>query len=121
MYPTRPKMVTNGDMSASINSVGIILDQIPLASIHAVWTGSPVGTLKLQVSNDLVKIPVSGSADMAANVVNWTDYTGSSQAVSGAGDFMFNLLSNGYYWIRLVYTRSSGTGTLNVTFSGKGI
>ena len=94
-----------GDMSASITSDAQQLNQMFLCSIQAVWTGAPNGSLKLQISNDNV---------------NWTDYTGSSTSVSGSGDFMWNLSYTGYPWIRVVYTRVSGTGVLNVTVNGKG-
>lgn len=105
-------------MGASINSIGVDLQQLNLNSIQAVFTGSPVGTLSIQVSND--NVAVAAGANPAANVVNWSDYTGSSSAVSGAGNLTYNLTFAGYRWVRLVYTRSSGTGTLNATFTGKG-
>lgn len=113
------QIVTNGNMASTINSLGVDLNQIPLFSIQAVFTGSPVGTLKLQISNDIVN-PIS-TGQQAAEVVNWTDYTGSSTAVSGAGNFVWNCLESGYRWVRLVYTPASGTGTLNATLSGKGV
>jgi hypothetical protein len=111
---TAVKIVDAVSMGASINSSGIDLNQQMIYAIQAVWTGTPAGTLKIQVSNDIVPV--------ASSVVNWTDYTGSSQTLSGsAGDFVWNVLNVGYRWMRLVYTRSSSTGTLNVTYSGKGM
>lgn len=119
-------IVVNGDMSqATINSIGLDIGQVYVSAIQAVFTGSPVGTLKLQVSCDNVA-PVqwsSGSAivsNPAANVVNWTDYTGSSQTISAAGNFAWLINPVGFRWIRLVYTKTSGSGNLNVTFNGKG-
>lgn len=118
-YSTSP-IITAGSMGASTNSIGIDLNQILNCSIQAVWTGTPTGTLKIQVSND--NVPYGTSSNPSANVVNWTDYTGSSQSLSGsAGNFVWNMLDSGYRWIRLVYTRSSGTGTINAAIVGKGI
>lgn len=117
--------MTDGNMASSLSSIGIDLNQTVMYSIQAVFSGSPVGTLKLQISNDIVPVaPVAGNpvgSNPAANVVNWTDYTGSSTAVSAAGNFVWNVFDVGYRWVRVVYTRSSGTGTLNITYSGKSI
>lgn len=100
-------LLTAGDMSAAtVTSSAENFNQAALGGIQAVWTGSPVGTLILQISNDNV---------------TFSDYTGSSTAVSGAGDFMWNLLDIGYQWIRVKYTRVSGTGSLTVTLSYKGV
>lgn len=116
------QIITSGDMSQStVTSLGLDMNQMVLASIQAVYTGSPVGTLKLQISNDIVSAPPGGGTNLASLVTNWSDYTGSSLSISAAGDFTYNLLDIGYRWLRLVYTKSSGTGTINATFCGKGI
>ena len=113
-------IITNGDMSGNINSQGMDFNQIMLYSVQAVWTGTPSGILKLQLSNDIVN-PVIGSIGQANEVVNWTDYTGSPQTLSGsAGNFVWNCIYPGYRWMRLVYTASSSSGTLNVIVSAKG-
>jgi hypothetical protein len=120
------QLLTNGDMSqSSLTSTGVDMNQQVLASISAVFSGSPVGSLKLQISNDIVpvhpgtNIPVG--TDPAGNVVNWSDYTGSSENVTTNGNFTWNLGEAGYRWVRVVYTKVSGTGTLNVYFSEKGV
>lgn len=101
------QLIVNGDMSGNITqSVTQPMIGIALSAIQAVWTGSPVGTLKLQISNDNV---------------TYTDYTGSSTAVSGAGNFIWNLLDVGYRYIRVAYTAASGSGTLNANISIKGV
>lgn len=99
------QLLSGGDMSGNITSNAQQLNQMALSAIQAYWTGSPVGTLKLQISNDNA---------------NWTDYTGSSTSVSGAGNFVWNLVYAGFPWVRVVYTFSSGTGSLSVTVNGKG-
>lgn len=114
----RQNVVTACDMStASCASYGEKVDTFSNLSFQAVITGSPVGTLKLQISDDVV--PPSLGPDQSLNVVNWSDYTGSSSSVSGAENFTYNLLESGYGWIRLVYTKTSGTGTMNVSFRAK--
>jgi len=121
----RVQIISNASMSSNVISIGIDCNQIALASIQAEWTGATAtGTLKLQISNDLVAVASSNTnpagPDPAANVINWSDYTGSTTTVSGPGNFTWNMVYVGYRWLRLVYTAGSGTGTLNATFSGKG-
>lgn len=115
------QIVTNGDMSVDINSLSEDLNQYALSSIQAVWTGAgAAGTLKLQVSNDITPV-TPATADPGANVVNWSDYTGSSVTVAGPGNFEWNIVYVGFRWLRLVFTHTGGsTGTLQATFNGKG-
>lgn len=119
------RIATNVSMATSSNSIGIDCNQLALASIQASWTGTAeAGTFKLQISDDIVPVAASSSnpvgSDPAANVVNWSDYTGSSTVVAGDGNFTWNMVYVGFRWVRLVYTAASGTGTYNATFSGKG-
>lgn len=106
-------LLTNGDMSADIQSPYQLVSQFQDAAIQASWTGSPIGSLKLQISNDDPHFVTP------FNIV-WSDYTGSTTAVSGPGNFLWNLVFVGYNLIRVVYTFSSGTGSLNITAAGKG-
>lgn len=102
-----PVTVSNsGDMSqATLTSNSIALDHMGLAAIQAVYTGSPVGSLKLQAN-------VGGST--------WTDVASSTVSVTAAGDNMWNLADIGYSAVRVVYTKTSGTGTLSVRANCKG-
>jgi hypothetical protein len=64
-----------------------------------------VGSLKLQSSND---------------GATWDDVPDSTYAVSVAGSVMYNCVEQEYSYFRLVYTRSSGTGTINAFATLKG-
>lgn len=70
-----------------------------------ILTGSPVGTIKLQSS-------VDGST--------YVDYPGSSFAVSGTGSFIWNVTEVMFSNFQVVYTRTSGTGTMDVFMRYKG-
>ncbi len=88
-------------------------------AIQAVFTGAPVGTASLQGSCDYGNrnpIEPAGSSE----VVNWTDIADSSSPVTGAGTASWNYQGSFYKWIRLVYTSSSGTGTISVRANSKG-
>ncbi len=107
--------------TASITSDGIWLGNISDFSIQVVFTGSPVGTFKLQASNDMGNEDKGNGGWSSALVTHWTDLD-SGVAVSAAGNVMFNYRGSGFRYVRLVYTKDSGTGTITVSrFNGKGI
>lgn len=90
-------------------------------AIQAVYTGTPTGTFKLQVSNDPISQNV-GSPTQAPT--NWTDLLGSSVSVTAAGDYMWNVTDVMYNFVRLVYTDASSgasTAVVNAIINGKGI
>lgn len=107
------KIFNAASMGATVNSSGIQVAGVDLGSIQLVWSGggSPVGTFTIEVSNDMVNL--ASGADQAANVVNWSTYTGSAAAITTDGDLIYNIANLGYRWLRVKYTRTSGTGTLN--------
>jgi hypothetical protein len=99
-------IISAGDMSqATLTSDEILLGQIFVCAVQAVFSGAPVGSLKLQAS-------VDGTT--------WTDVANSTVAVSAAGDCLWNITDIGFPLMRCVYTKTSGTGSLTVTVEGKG-
>lgn len=106
------KAVNNADMASSFVSPPIVLDQVYGFSFQAVFTGSPVGTFKLQCSNDDVKL--------ASQVSNWSDIASSSKSITAPGDIFWNIDNAFYKWVRVVYTAAAGSGTCNVTYVSKG-
>lgn len=105
-------IVSAGDMSqATVTSTVLDLTNTQQWAIQGIWTGSPVGTIKLQVSNDIT----TG----CSNATHWSDYTQTIQPVSGAGDYLWNSFTANYHCLRLLYVKSSGTGTLNATYGRK--
>lgn len=95
-------------MSGNLTSLDTDIDEGVTYSIQAVFTGSPVGTLQLKGSNDVI-IPVT----------NYTTITDSIQAISGAGSFLINVELPGYSHVILTYTATSGSGTLNARINAK--
>lgn len=94
-------------MTGNITSTPVIsLNQSFGYSVQAVWTGTPVGNLKLQCSNDNV---------------NWTDIASTTTAAGGAaGNFEWNVISPMYLYAQCAYVFTSSTGTLTVTAVVKG-
>jgi hypothetical protein len=111
-------VITNGDMSSNIISAVTVIQNSSMLSYDISWTGTaPVGVMSVQVSNTYSQY-ADGSVN---NPGNWTTLTLSSPpTVSGStGNGFIDIDATGAYAIRLVYTRTSGTGTMNATISGK--
>lgn len=92
--------------SAPVNSVNLFA-----CSAQITATGSAGGTLKLQASNDNF---ATGAAP-----TNFTDISGATVTVTGAGAFLIPKLDICYQWIQVVYT-NTGTGTISVVVKALG-
>ncbi len=110
-------VIASGDMSANITSSVTILSNLSMASYDISWTGtSPVGSVAVQVSNTYSK-NADGSIK---NAGNWSTLPTTSSAISGnSGNGFIDVTASAGYAIRLVYTRVSGVGTMNVTVACK--
>jgi hypothetical protein len=99
------EIITAQSMGASFNSDPVYVGGAPGFSIQAVTSSSssPVGTFKLQASNDL----------QTGSVTNYTDIPDSDIAVSGDAVDMWDVMDHQYKWVRVVYTRTSGTATVS--------
>jgi len=96
-------VINAASAAANQNSIAVTSQLCRFASAQAVITGSAVGTLKLQVSND-----DGGSA------TNWSDLSGATVSISGAGAYLIPAQNMSYQFIRAVYTFTSGTGAITV-------
>lgn len=112
-------VIDNGDLSqASITSDPTVVQMLSLVSYSVSWVGSsPSGTFEVQVSNDY-----SLNADgTVKNSGTWTALTLSeTPTISGSigtGVIAISLIE--FYAIRIVYTKISGTGSLQATVVGK--
>lgn len=115
-------------------SMGASVTQSPVTSIAYLdnigaqfnWTGAGVGTFSVEVSADYMQ-------DFNGNISdpgNWTPLTftywdgaafvtDTSIPTSVGSPIYLDLAFLSAPWIRLVYTRTSGTGTLNAWLTGK--
>lgn len=109
-------------MSASFNLTPVYLGFIINYNIQLVFSGTPNGSFKLQCSNEPGRPSATQESERTSNITNWTDITGSSQSISAAGDHSWDGQNAGYLWVRVVYTRNSGTGSLtSARFCTKGV
>jgi hypothetical protein len=99
-------LVVDGSLDGNLTSPLFHVHQGWIGAIQAVWTGAPIGSLELLISND---------------GFNFSVYTGSVTVVSGPGNFMWNLAVLGFNYLQVNYTFGSGTGTINISANYKGI
>jgi hypothetical protein len=100
-------VITNANMTTTVTSLVTIIQNTSKVSYDISWTGTPVGTFSVQVSN--------------TNPGNWTPLTLSAPttATGAPGNGFIDIDQIASYAIRLQYAPTSGTGTLNATIAGK--
>lgn len=117
----RYKMVTAGDMStASITSPVTNIEWLDNIGVQLNWTGSPVGNFQVQVSMDY-------DQDINGNVINAGNWVAillqpanSVNAPTSLGSPIYiDLNQLSAPWIRVVYARTSGSGSLNAFITAK--
>lgn len=125
------RSIVAGNMaSASLTSTVTNIQLLDDIGIQFNWTGSPVGTFQVQVSADYAQDNMS--PPNVTNSGNWvpllfTYWNGSSFTTatsiptSVGSPIYLDLTQLSSPWIRAVYTRSSGSGTLNVYLTAKEI
>lgn len=92
--------------SSTSDVVSIPANQNGVA-VQIAWTGTTAGTVKLQGSNDAAQ---------------WDDLTGLSDTPAGSASQNMWVVSYAYFqYLRVVFTRSGGTGLLSGTWSSKRI
>lgn len=95
--------IEDGDMSGNLSSSIIDISEVTGYCVHAIWSGAPVGNLLIEGSND-------SSNFVAVN----------TQATGGAsGQHLLNVEKIHYRYLRVRFSFTSGTGTLNCYISAK--
>jgi hypothetical protein len=103
-------MLLNGSLGASIKTDPYQTSLIKRYSIQATLSGTPVGNIKLQVSD------VGGTND-----ADWADYPSSQVNLTGTANtpLIWDIRDTATDFVRVVYTRTSGTGTITIRLSRK--
>lgn len=99
-------------LGTDFSSNAIFLGHVDRYAIQLIFTGSPNGSFKLQASNDIGEAQKNTEAGRGSTIVNWTDISGSTQNVNSAGDHMWSAEIAPYRWVRVVWERTAGTGSL---------
>jgi hypothetical protein len=98
------KYIDSKPMSADIEGIPfrLLFEKQNIFCIQPKWTGSPVGSLVVQ-----------GTLD-EEEPYEWADLPEGTANINGANSTMFNYSQVGWLVIRVLYTRTSGSGTLDV-------
>lgn len=126
VFPSAKASPANtGSMGASFTSAPTVLDTLTSISFDCDWSGgsTPVGTLSVEVSNSFKldcfgAVLVSGtwttlSLNVNGVVVQSVPVTGNS------GSVFIDIDKTSADSIRVVYTRTSGSGTMVISAKGK--
>lgn len=111
-------VITNGDMSGNITSAITITQKLSMISYSVSWVGTaPVGAMTVEVSNDY-SVNADGSVK---NPGTWNALPLSAVCtVTGNVDNGFiDIDATAGFALRLVYTRTSGTGSMQATVAAK--
>ena len=116
------------NMAGNITSAASVLQSITLGSYSFSWNGtSPIGTITLEGSDDYSL----GASGQVENPGTWTVLpllvslnggaltSAQSAAVTGNSGTGIIEWSTGLYALRVIYTATSGTGTLSGIYTGK--
>lgn len=102
-------LVTNQSMTSSFNSVPVEILQYQGVAFEIIWTGTPTGTFTVQSSN------------LGASDTNWSTLPLSATiSAAGSADVAFiDVLSTQAKFLRVSYTASGSTGTVNIQVTAK--
>lgn len=106
-------------MASSLNSPAVEIKLQDNIGVQLKWTGAPVGTLGVQVSSDYLE----DSQGNILNAGNWVSLP-LSPAITAAGapdDAYIDLNQLSAMYVRVTYTRTSGTGALSAIVVGKAV
>ena len=118
---TLSPLINGASMAAPITSRVTIIQMLPGISYDLVWTGTPVGTFTVEVSNTY-RENADGSVAAAGSwtVIPAASFSGTYPTPAGApGNGFLDVVGTEAYAIRLVYTPTSGAGNLTVVVAGK--
>lgn len=110
-----------GNMLSTLQSNPTNISGMDDVGYSGSFTGAPVGTFSVQASVDYQ--PGLAPTDYPINAGNWVTLPlNAAVTASGSPDnFFIDITLISAPWIRLVYTPTSGTGTLSVWVVGKGL
>lgn len=111
-------VISAADASANQNSSVIDAYNLFRASALATFSSATLnGTVVLQGSND---ISTANNLAVDQTPTNWVTIPNTSQTVTSGAAVLIPSTEICYRWIRVVWTKSSGTGTITVNLTALG-
>lgn len=107
-------LMTDGNMSGNLTSDLVDVSYTDNIGFQLNFTGTPTGDFSVEGSIDY---------DDHLQTGNWSELTFSTtpQALGAADTHLLNLNQVPYKKLRVKYTRTSGSGTLNIYVMSKGL
>jgi len=125
VIPSPQGQPANGSsMGANIISAPTIIQKLSMISYGISWSGAtPVGTVSVQVSNDY-SLNEDGTINNPGTwntmTLNYNGTPTTAIPVTGStGNGFIDVDATAAYAIRLIYTFTSGSGTLKAVVNGK--
>lgn len=108
-------VITDGSMAGDLTSATVPVEYNWGVGFQITWSGSsPVGVIYAEASCDDLR-------GTASSATNWTELSGTTLNVSGnTGSLVMQLVDLSVSAVRLIYDRSSGSGTMQVRAITKG-
>lgn len=103
--------VQDKSLAASFTTDAVTIEFEDNIGIQATWTGTPTGTFSVEVSLD--------PSNLGWQALTFTPAP--TQPTGSTGTIYFPVNQTPAGFIRLVYTRVSGTGTINAKISAKSV
>jgi hypothetical protein len=115
------KKIIDAQPIASNNSAAIDAEQLYACSFIAEFSvNDAAGTLKVQVSNDIAPAGNFPTGFVPATT-SWIDLTSASVIVAGGSISLVPMPTTlCYRFLRVVWTRTGGTGTITVKMNAQG-
>lgn len=117
LFPVQ--IIDSQSMGASITGDVVEIKNQDNIGIQLHWTGTPTGSFDFQISNNH-KQDSNGNVTVAGDWIT-LPVMPAITAAGSADDAYVDLNQISAMYMRVVYTRTSGTGSLNAYVSGKGI
>lgn len=108
LLPSYP-IIANGVMTGTntIASTPTSVMNQDAIGIQVSWTGTPVGTITVQVSTD----------NVTYNTLTFDPVL--EQPAGSASGYYINLDSAAFFWVKISYTNASGVGVFNAAICAK--
>ena len=103
------KVLPSTNMNATITGNAINVESMVNVGLILVYAGAaPTGTFSVQYSNAVVPNAA------AIPSTSWVTDASLDKAITASGSHITKIVDCGFKWMRLIYTFTSGTGTISV-------
>jgi hypothetical protein len=106
-------------LGANITSNPVNIKNQDNVGVQLHWTGTPVGTFGVQISSNHIQDPV-GNVLFEGNWVT-LPLSPAITAVGSGDDAYIDLNQMSAQWVKVIYTRTSGTGSVDAVTVAKGV